>query len=114
MPELQRQSGGLDINIEDGVPLFIGATYKINGTPQDILGWSATFTLRDISGSDDPLLTLTEADGISVGATTGRVELLIQGIYGHRAMVYDLQITEPAGVPIRLLRGTCQSHPKGD
>lgn len=117
MPELQRQSGGLDINIEDGVDFPLGATYKIGGVAQDVTSYTATFELRDKTGGDTALLSLTEAAGIAVGTTNGRFDILItaaQAIFGNRKMVYDLVVTPPAGAPIRLLRGECQSWAKGD
>jgi len=117
MPELERQSGGLDINIEDGVDFLLGATYKIGGVAQDVTNYTAAFELRDKAGSAEVLLSLTEGAGITVGASTGKFDVLIteaQAIFGNRAMVYDLVITPPAGSPIRLLRGECKSWAKGD
>ena len=117
MPELARQSGGLDINIEDGAKFLLPAVYKIDGSIQDVSGYSATFELRDKIGSSSSLLSLSESSGITVGSTDGRFDVAIteaQLVFGNRKMVYDLIITPPGGVPIRLLRGECQSWAKGD
>ena len=117
MPELSRQSGGLDINIEDGVPFPLGATYKINSAAVDVTGYTATFELRSITGSSEVLLSLTEASGITVGGVDGKFDIeltALQTIFGNREMVYDLIITPPVGNAIRLLRGACKSWAQGD
>ena len=117
MPELQRQSGGLDINIEDGVDFTLPVVYKIDGTIIDVTDYEAIFELRDLKGNANALLSLTELSGITVGSVDGKFEITIadsQAVFGNRKMVYDLVITPPAGQPIRLLRGECQSNAKGD
>lgn len=117
MPELPRQSGGLDINIEDGVEFSLPVVYKINSVIQDVSGYTATLELRDKTGHANALLSLTELSGIIVGSTDGRFDIDIteaQAIFGNREMVYDLIVTPAAGEPIRLLRGECKSWPKGD
>ena len=117
MPELQRQSGGLDINIEDGVDFTLPVVYKVDGSIIDVTAYSATFELRDASGHASALLSLTESAGITVGNANGRFDIAIadtQAVFGNRKMVYDLTITSGAGVVTRLLRGECQSKAKGD
>lgn len=117
MPELERLSGALDINIEDAVAYRMGVTYKIGGVAQDVTGYTAEFQIRSKTGSEDPLLSLTDASGITVGATTGKFDILItaaQAVFGNRMMVYDLVITPPGGRPLRLLRGSCKSWSRGN
>lgn len=113
MPELSRQSGKLDINIEDNVEFSMTATYKISGTPVDVTGYTASFTLRDVNGqTGDPLLELTHLAGITVGTTNGVFVIAMtdaQCNFGDREMIYDLVITSPTGNDIRLLRGKCKS-----
>ena len=55
MRELPRQSGALDINIEHGVDFLLPVVYSINGTIQDVTGFTATFELRDASGFAESL-----------------------------------------------------------
>ena len=117
MPELQRQSGGLDINIEDGVDFTLPVVYKVDGSIIDVTGYTATFELRDASGHASALLSLTESAGITVGNANGRFDIAIadtQAVFGNRKMVYDLIVTPLGGQPIRLLRGECQSKSQGD
>ena len=117
MPELARQSGGLDINIEDGVDYSLPVVYKEDEAIQDVSGYSAAFELRDRQGASNALLSLSEASGITIGSTDGRIDVVItaaQAIFGNRKMVYDLVITPSGGTPVRLLRGECQSTAKGD
>ena len=117
MPELQRQSGGLDINIEDGVDFTLPVVYKVDGSIIDVTDYEATFELRDSTGNVNALLSLTELSGITVGSVDGKFEITIteaQAVFGNRKMVYDLIVNESGGVPIRLLRGECQSTAQGD
>ena len=117
MPELQRQSGGLDINIEDGVDFTLPVVYKVDGVIIDVTDYAAAFELRDSEGNVNALLSLTELSGIAVGSTDGRFDITItdaQAVFGNRKMVYDLIVTPLGGQPIRLLRGECQSKSQGD
>ena len=117
MPELQRQSGGLDINIEDGVDFTLPVVYKVDGSIIDVTGYTATFELRDSPGNVNVLLSLTESSGITVGSVDGKFEINIteaQAVFGNRKTVYDLIVTPVGGQPIRLLRGECQSKSQGD
>ena len=112
--ELPRQSGLLNIHIEDNVDWYMAATYKIGGTEVDVSGYTAKFELRDEAGqTGDALLSLSEAAGIAVGTTDGLFTITItdnQAIFGNRDMVYDLIVTSPAGSDIKLLRGKCTSY----
>jgi len=117
MQELPRQSGGLDINIEDGVDFTLNAVYKISGSAVDVTGYTATFIIRDRPGHANALLTLTESAGITVGTTNGAFAVTLtdsQCNFGNREMVYDFVVTTPGGTDIRLLRGACKSHAQGD
>ena len=116
MPELQRQSGKADINIEDGIHYTLTAFYKIDGVIQDISNFTASFNLLDSVGHSDPLLTLTESSGVDITGLAGKVVVNItdsQSIYGGREMRYDLIITPPGGDDVHLLRGKCKSWPSG-
>jgi len=117
MSELSRQSGKLDINIEDDVDFSLTAVYKVNAVVVDITSYTATFIIRDNAGSTDALLTLTESAGLTIAGTLGKVTVAItdeQAIFGSREMVYDLMIKSPAGNDIHLLRGNCKSWSNGE
>ena len=112
--ELPRQSGQLDINIEDNVDFVIEVIYQINGTAEDVTNHTAKFELRDHLGqTGDALLSLTESAGITVGTTNGKFTVTItdvQAVFGNREMYYDLIVTSATGDDVRLLRGNCASH----
>lgn len=113
MPELSRQSGGLDIHIEEAVDFTLSAIYKVNGSVIDITGYTASFILRGKSGRESELLSLTHLSGIVITAVLGKVTVSItdtQSVFGNREMEYDLMIQSPAGNDIHLLRGNCTSH----
>ena len=117
MPELQRQSGHADINIEDGVDYSLTAIYKIDGAVQPITGWTASFRLLDLKGNTSDLLELTESTGIIITGSLGKVVVNItdaQSIFGSRTMRYDLMITSPVGSDVHLLRGACKSWSAGE
>lgn len=116
MPELSRQSGKLDINIEDGIDFNLEAIYKINGIAVDVTGYTAVFEIRDLAGSSDPLLTLTESAGVIVGTTDGKFLVKItdtQAAFGTRELHYDFTVINGT-TDIKLLRGKCFSWAKGD
>lgn len=109
--ELERQSGNLNINIEDGVDFAMSVIYKIGGTPVDVTGYTATFTIKD-EKDHTVLLTITEITGIAVGTTDGKFGIPIsdtQAVFGNRNMVYDFVVKSPSGIDTRLLRGDCVS-----
>lgn len=111
--ELQRQSGQLDINIEDNVDFALHVTYKVDGAAVNVDGYTAKFELRDVPGqTGEALLSLTETAGITVGTTDGTFIVEItetQANFGDREMVYDLIVISTTGEDERLLRGICKS-----
>lgn len=113
MPELGQSVGQLDININDGSEYVLDVTYKVNGVAVDVTGYTAEFTIRGHAGqTGTPLLQLTELSGIVVGTTDGKFTITIsstQSAFGNSALVYNLDITPPAGDKNRLLQGECKS-----
>ena len=114
MAELPRQSGLLNIHIEDNVDWSMVVTYSIGGTPVDVTTYTAKFEIRDKPGqTGTALLALTESAGITVGTTDGIFTVAItdtQAVFGNREMEYDLIVTSAAGVDTKLLRGKCTSY----
>jgi len=112
-----RTSGELDVKIEDHVGFPAGepmtATYADNGTAVDVTGWTAKFEVRDIIGdTSDPLLSLTDGSGITVGTTDGLFTIVItaaQAIFGDREMQYAFVVNDGTSDYV-LLRGKFTSY----
>lgn len=77
--------------------------------PVDLTGYTATMTIKDVVGGTT-LLTLTEASGITLGTTDGVIDLLISGAvtgaWTWTTAVYDLDLTDTAGVITNLSTGS--------
>lgn len=83
-------------------------TYKIGNTPVDITGYNARLQVREYHYSDDFIISLTNAAGISMGGSAGTIvismaasatESFVPGDY-----VYDLEIIA-GGTVTRLIEG---------
>lgn len=112
MPELARQSGELDISIEDGVDFNMDVFFKVGGVAVNISSYTASFVLKDSHSSSEVLLQLTVGSGITLDAPTGKFTISLteaQSNFGNRTMVYDFEVTSPLGDSAKLLRGTCKS-----
>lgn len=102
-------AGVYKITIEQGATFFKAFTYKINGNPADLTGYTARLKAAKSLNSAQPLFTMTtENSRITLGGATGRVMLhltaaettrLQAGIY-----IYDLELVAGNEV-IRFLRG---------
>lgn len=92
-----------------------GATFDktfsvaFDGVPMDLTGYSAALQVRETFDSANPVVSLTNGTGITLGGVLGTIRVVIAstattaipaGYYS-----YDLEITSGAGVKDRLLEG---------
>lgn len=103
-----------------------GATFKRKlvyrdpaGQPIDLTGWAAKFQVRDEFNSATALVSLTEANGITLGGATGEIEIRISdeaaaaialanvgnAFPPTMRAVYDLTLTDAAGDTFRIIEG---------
>ena len=83
-------------------------TWKIDGTPVDLTGYTAKMQIRRTTNAE-PILQLTESDGITLGGNAGTIRikrspaqtaLLIAGLH-----VWDLELIPASGDAVTLLEG---------
>ncbi len=87
--------------------------------PIDITGYSARMQIRPDYASATVLAELTPANaGISITPATGKIDLYISAAdtaaltFTDTAAVYDLELIEPGGDVIRLLKGSVTLSPE--
>jgi hypothetical protein len=106
--------------IEQGATFTLGFTWHqegdvVNGVvtagdPYDLTGWTARMQLRQKQGSPVLLEATTENGKITLGGTTGRVDVKFTDADTGSLTVasgrYDLELVDPAGDVLRLLQGS--------
>jgi len=87
--------------------------------PVDLTGYSARMQVRPDYASATVLVDLTVANGgITITAAAGKISLYISAAdtsalaFTDTTAVYDLELIEPAGDVIRLLRGSISLSPE--
>lgn len=89
-----------------------------NGTPVNLIGFTARLHMRDTLEATTPFLTLTtENGGIALGGTAGTVDLLASAAatsaISATSGVYDLELVAGDGVTVtRLLEGLVTISPE--
>lgn len=100
-----------DISIKQGATFRLAVTYKIDGVPVDMTGFSARMQLRPAYDSKLLVTNLTSAvsGGLTIDDEDGRVNILIPAEKTANITtlegVYDLEVVNPSGEVIRLLSG---------
>ena len=110
-------SGNYDFTIERGTYWSRILTWNVDGTPQNLTGWSAHMQIRteyaDLAGTVCADLKDTAVSpavaGITLGGPAGTIILVLTGAQtsalAFDSAVYDLLLTDPGGKPTRLLEG---------
>jgi hypothetical protein len=91
-------------------------TYKVNGQPVDLTGFTARLQCRETPDAPVKLLELTtENDGIVLGGPAGTIQLLCPAednqAFTWRDGVYDLEL-ESGSLQKRLLEGSMSVSPE--
>lgn len=94
--------------IDQGRDWFMTVIWQdSNGTPVNLIGYSATFAIRE--DYDEPvLLTLTSSSGITITAAAGQFDIHIthlQSTFPEGDYVAELIATSGGGVQTSLLKG---------
>jgi hypothetical protein len=111
-------AGNYNTVIDQGADWFINFSYKNpNGTPVNLLLYTAALQIRTSPLAKTSVLTLTTSNGgititantgtIAVHATSTQTAAIINGKYA-----YDLEITSAESVVTRLIQGTIQVSPQ--
>ena len=102
-----------------------GATYQLTvtwtdsaGDPINLTGFTARMKLKSTYGGD-ALVSLTESDGLTLGAALGTIAIVISDTRtatmadtDHTKGVYDLEVESSGGVTTRLLEGRWVCSPE--
>ena len=97
------------IKIDQGATWTFSLTYKINGTPVNLTGWTASMMVRKNYTDASPVLTLTtENGGIALGGSAGTIILTASSTLTSAMPagtgVYDLELYTGSETR-KLLRG---------
>lgn len=107
--------GTYNIIAYQGATFDVTATYSIGGTAIDLDGYTAAMQIRESFDSTDPIISLTNGSGITLGGTAGTININISastmGSAEAGQYVYDLELTSGA-VVTRLLQGTFEIEPE--
>ncbi|MDA8319686.1 MAG: hypothetical protein M0030_07750 [Actinomycetota bacterium] len=101
--------GSWDFTVVQGATFDQTLTWKYNGSPVDLTGWSAHMQIRSVPGgllySD---LTVTGGQ-ITLGGTLGTIRLVLDAAvtaaFTWDSGYYDLMLTSPSGAVTCLLSG---------
>ena len=100
--------GKLNLSCPQGSTFSKSLTYKIDDTPVDLTGYQARLQVREFFYSSNPVLSLTDGAGISLGASAGTIGILIDASTTASLIsgdyVYDLELVA-GGTVTRLIEG---------
>lgn len=102
--------GSWDFAVVQGATFDQTLTWKYNGSPVDLTGWSAHMQIRSAPGGQ-LYSDLTDTGGeISLGGTAGTIRLVlaaaVTAAFTWDSGYYDLMLTSPAGAVTYLLAGS--------
>ena len=100
--------GKLNLTCPQGSTFSKSLTYKLDDDPVDLTGYDARLQVREFFYSPDPVLSLTNTSGITLGASAGTISVLIDAATTASLIpgdyVYDLELVA-GGTVTRLIEG---------
>lgn len=104
------QAGRYDITIEQGSTFRLTIVWKIGDTPVDVTDFQARLQIRERISDAATVLSLTDADHITVGTDDGAFEIVVvdeeTAALDYRSPgFYDFEVESPGGEVTRLLHG---------
>jgi hypothetical protein len=102
--------GRYDITFVQGSTFRMTPIWKIGGVPVDVTDFQARLQVRERISDDQTVLSLTEADHITVGTTDGAFEIVVSdeetALLDFRSPgFYDFEVESAGGDVTRLLHG---------
>ena len=102
-------TGKLDLAVPQGTTLSKQLTYRIDGTPVNLTGYTARLVVRVKQSSTSSLLTLTNSAGLTLGGAAGTIAITISATQTAAlpagGLFYFLEITSGGGIVTRLVAG---------
>jgi hypothetical protein len=100
----------LKILIEQGATWEAVLTWKINGTPVNLTGYSARMQARESHEATTTVISLASGSGITLGGALGTIALAMSAaataLLTAGKYVYDLELVSAGGEVTRLVEGT--------
>ena len=99
------------LTIEAGASKIIRVTWLIDDAPVNLAGYTAEYRIgSDPRGTgDDNYLTLTQANGITLGGSSGQITVVIPkeqtSAFAFCDAAHQLDLIDASGVSTRLLHG---------
>lgn len=107
--------GTYNINAYQGATFNFVATWTIGGTAVDLTNYDAAMQVRSTYSSSNPIFSLTNGTGITLGGTAGTITVEISatamGSATAAQYLYDLELDSGSEVT-RLLQGTFEIKPE--
>jgi hypothetical protein len=109
--------GKLNLTFSQGATWVLDMTWTNDtGNPISLVNYSARMQARVSYESPDPVLTLTNGSGITLGGTAGSIDLLVNAnvtsAIDADQYVYDLELESNSGQVTRLVEGTLTVTPE--
>lgn len=110
MALIASEPGPYHIKIIKGQDLLIPSVWRDTlGALINFTGYTARMMIRPTKDSDTVLVSLTHADGITLGGAAGTINIARTaaqtGAYTFKRGEYDLEVIDGAGLVTRLLEG---------
>lgn len=100
--------GKVNFTCPQGTTFQKTLTYKIDNSAIDLSGYDARLQVREFHYSDDPVVSLSSGNGITLGGSAGTIDVLIDAdtTAGFDAgnYVYDLELVV-SGTVTRIIEG---------
>ena len=108
--EEQMTPGRYNIKVYQGSTFSLAPQWKIDSNYVNVTGYSANMVVRNSPTSSTSIITLSSNNGrIVIGTTNGKFTLNITAgdttALAAGQYVYDLEVTDTAGIVTRLLEG---------
>lgn len=100
--------GKLNLTCPQGSTFSKTLTYKIDDAPVNLTGYNARLQVREFHYSEDPVVSLTSGNGLTLGGSAGTIAVLISATDTSELIagnyVYDLELVV-GGTVTRLVEG---------
>jgi hypothetical protein len=101
--------GRYDLTCPQGTTFRKQVTWKIDDVAVNLSGYSSRLQVRESYVSNDYIVALTSASGMTLGGSAGTIDILIDdavtALFPTGNWVYDLEVESGSGIVDRILQG---------
>ena len=91
-------------------------TWKIDNVAVNMTGYTARMQVRKTHRSTSPIVSLTQASGLTLGGSAGTIQIVISATATAALTagryVYDLELVSAGGVVTRVIKGSIEFTPE--